>query len=189
MKSSSPPRKIIGITGAFGSGKTTAAEFFKSKGYVIVTLSSSLEKEAIQRGLPLTRQNLQDLGNEMRKLYGAGILMKKALYQNNEQKIVVDGLRNLGEVEELRQHAGSTLLAIVADRNIRFERLKKLKRRETLTQDLFNSLDLRDLGVNEKITGLQTALCIALADVYIDSNGTLEEFESDLEKFIKSYGK
>jgi dephospho-CoA kinase len=48
---------------------------------------------------------------------------------------------------------------------------------------------LRDLGVNEKITGLQTALCIALADVYIDSNGILEEFESDLEKFIKSYGK
>lgn len=180
---------IIGITGAFGSGKTTAASVFQKHGFRITTLSAQLEKEAIQRGLPLTRKTLQDLGNEMREEHGSGVLMQRALLDNKNPKLVIDGLRNIGEIEELKKNDGSVLLAIVSDKRVRFERLKKLKRREKLTWELFNKLDLRDLGVNEKITGLQTAFCIALADAYIDSNSTLEEFRDNLEKFIINYGK
>ena len=183
-------RSIIGITGAFGSGKSTAATIIESEGYKKVYLSSYLEQEAKKRKLPLTRKVLQDLGNEMRESYGAGVLVKRALKDlKSEKKIVIDGLRNLGEVEELRVEKGSVLLSIVADRQIRFERLKKLKRREKLTPKLFERLDLRDLGVNEKITGLQTAFCIALADVYIDSNSTLDVFEAKILNFLDKYGQ
>jgi dephospho-CoA kinase len=125
----------------------------------------------------------------MREKHGSGILMKKALKKYENIKIVIDGLRNVGEIEALRKENGSIVLAILADRKVRFERLKNLKRREKLTEKLFEELDLRDLGVNEKITGLQTALCIALADAYIDSNGTMKNFESDLENFLNKYGK
>ncbi|MDO8269386.1 MAG: dephospho-CoA kinase [Candidatus Levybacteria bacterium] len=183
-------RSIIGLTGAFGSGKSTAASFFESKGYRKIYLSSFLENEAINRHLRITRKNLQDLGNEMREKYGAGILMRRALESlKDEQKIVIDGLRNIGEIEELKKEKGCVLLAIVADKKVRFERLKKLKRREKLTWELFERLDLRDLGVNEKITGLQTAFCIALADAYIDSNSTIQDFEARLTKFIEIYGQ
>lgn len=183
-------RSLIGITGAFGSGKSTAASIFERYGYKKIYLSSFLEKEALQRKLPLTRKVLQDLGNEMRGEYGAGILVEKALKEfGNEEKIVIDGLRNLGEIQSLRKHKGSMILAIVADRNVRFERLKNLKRRERLTPELFEQLDLRDLGVHEKITGLQTALCIALADYYIDSNGTIRDFEEKITQFIKKNGQ
>jgi len=48
---------------------------------------------------------------------------------------------------------------------------------------------LRDLGVDEKITGLQTAICIALADVYIDSNSGIDDFKLKIEAFLKKYGK
>jgi dephospho-CoA kinase len=182
-------KKIIGITGAFGSGKTTAAEFFRNKGYTVVVLSSLLEKEAEKRNLPLTREILQDIGNEMREKYGKGILLKKALESlPDTKKIVIDGLRNLGEVEELKKQGG-ILLAIVANREVRFTRLMLLKRRERLTDKLFQMLDLRDMGVNEKITGLQTAFCIALADNYIDSNGTRDAFYEDLKNFLEKYGK
>ena len=187
MKSSKSSRRIIGITGPFGSGKTTASNVFKKFGYSVTTLSKPLEEEAVRRGLPLTRKVLQDLGNEMRAEQGSGILMKKALESNNSDKLVVDGLRNIGEIEELRKNEGSVVLAIVADKQVRFERLKKLTRRENLTPELFNKLDLRDLGVNEKMTGLQTAFCIALADFFLDSNETIGKFEADIEKFIKKY--
>lgn len=177
-------KKVIGITGAFGSGKSTAAAFFESKGYRKIHLSSTLEKEALHRDLPLTRKILQDLGNEMREKYGPGILLQRALEETKaDDYIVIDGLRNLGEIDELRKVSG-TLLAVVANKNVRFERLKKLKRREKLTWDLFNKLDLRDLGVNEKKTGLQTAFCIALADYYLDSNSTLDIFEEKLNMFL-----
>lgn len=189
MKSSDPKKRIIGITGAFGSGKTTAALFFKKRGYSVLTLSAILENEAKKRKLPLTRKVFQDLGNEMRASDGPGILMQKAIVDNNDNLLVIDGLRNIGEIEALKKHKNGILLAIVADKKIRFNRLKNLKRREKLSWYLFNQLDLRDLGVNEKITGLQTALCIALADAFIDSNGTLNEFECELDKFLIKYEK
>lgn len=187
MKSSRISKRIIGIAGAFGSGKTTAANYFLKKGYAVIALSEPLEKEAIKRKLPITRKVLQDIGNEWREKYGSGILATKALEAvKSKNKIVIDGLRNLGEVDVLRKKNG-ILLSIVADRDVRFERLRKLKRREKLTKDLFKSLDLRDLGVDEKITGLQTGLCIALADVYIDSNSDVKDFERKLDKFLAKY--
>lgn len=184
----SQQKNIIGLTGPFGSGKSTASHFLEKKGYTVIILSSFLEEEAHKRKLPLTRKVLQDIGNEWRNLYGHGFLMEKALKSTKSKKIVIDGLRNLGEVEILKKKKG-ILIAVVADRKVRFERLKKLKRREKLNKTLFEKLDLRDLGVNEKITGLQTAFCIALADVFIDSNGSIEEFKKKLEKFLKEYGK
>lgn len=179
--------RIIGITGPFGSGKTTASLFFRKKGYKIISLSSFLEEEALKRNLKLTRKNLQDLGNELREKNGPGILMEKAL-EGMKYNVVIDGIRNMAEVERLKKEEGAILLAVVADRKIRFNRLKKLKRREKLTENIFEQLDLRDLGVHEKITGLQTAFCISLADAYIDSNNSMEEFEKDLEQFLQNYG-
>lgn len=180
---------IIGITGAFGSGKSTAANFFELNGYKKIILSSFLEKEAKKRGRKkITRKILQDIGNEWRENFGKGILAKKAiefLQKENKQKAVIDGIRNIGELEVLRNKSDFILLAIVANRKIRFNRLKKLKRRENLTWELFTKLDLRDLGIGEKITGLQVAFCIALADVFVDNNGDNQEFINKLGKFLK----
>ena len=182
-------KSIIGITGAFGSGKSTAAAIIESQGYKKIYLSSFLEQEALEKALPMTRKTLQDLGNQIRERKGPGELMRMALKSvAKEERVVIDGLRNLGEVEELKKHGGY-LLAIVADRKVRYERLRVLKRRELLNQTLFRSLDLRDLGVNERITGLQTGLCIALADVFIDSNRSMGAFKKDVLKFLKEYGR
>lgn len=188
MKSLKAQRYIIGVTGPFGSGKSTAASFFESQGYKKIYLSFYLEQEAEKRGLKITRKVLQDIGNELREKFGNGYLMKKALSSlKDEKKVVIDGIRNLGEIEEIRKYKNSLVVAIIANRDVRLKRLKKLKRREKLTKDLFDSLDSRDLGVGEKMTGLQGAFCLALADVFIDSNGDLKAFNSKLKKFLKEY--
>ena len=180
----------IGITGAFGSGKSTAAAFFEEKGFTKIALSSFLEIEAKKRGVrKITRKILQDIGNEWREKFGPGILAKKAnayLKSKKAEKAVIDGVRNLGEVREFRKNGNFILVAVVADRKVRFERLKSLKRREKLTWDLFEELDKRDIGVAEKQTGLQVAFCIAESDVFVDSNGGIEEFRSKLKKFLKN---
>lgn len=180
---------IVGITGAFGSGKSTAADFFELKGYKKISLVCFLEEEAKKRDFKkITRKILQDLGNEWRKKYGAGILAKKALTllkQNNVKKAVIDGFRNIREIEEFHKNSKFTLLGIMADRKIRFERLTKLKKRESLTWDLFTKLDYRDLGIGEEKTGLQVAICLALSDVFIENNGSEIEFKGKLEKFLE----
>jgi len=182
------PKYIIGLTGPFGSGKSTAASFFKSKGYEVAILSKPLEEEAVRRNLPITRKNLQDIGNEWRKKFGSGILVKKAIEGLFEKdKVVIDGLRNIGEINEIRQYKNSLIIAVIADRKVRLNRLKNLKRREKLTKALFDQLDSRDLGIGEKDTGLQVAFCIALADRFIDSNAGLSEFKNKLEKLLDKY--
>src|SRR3989344_979816 len=139
---------IIGITGAFGSGKSTAARFFEEKGFAKIVLSSFLEEEAKKRGIrKITRKILQDIGNKLREKYGSGILAMKAdgfLKSQMIKKGVIDGIRNLGEVEEFKKSNNFILVAIVANRRIRFDRLKVLNRREELTWDIFEKLDKRD---------------------------------------------
>lgn len=181
-------KQIIGITGAFGSGKSTAASYLQSKGFRKISLSSYLEKEARQRGVAkVTRKILQDIGNEWRKKYGSGVLARKALESADvkwTEKIVIDGLRNPGEVEELRKNIGFSLLGIVSDRTVRFERLNNLGRREKLTPELFEKLDRRDLGRGQKQAGLRVAECIAMSDYFIENNDTMKKFKEKLNKFL-----
>lgn len=181
---------LIGVTGTFGSGKSTAADFFESRGFKRIVLSSFLEEEVIKRGVAkITRKILQDIGNEWRKKYGVSILATKAqahLQKESIQRAVIDGVRNVGEIDEFKKDQRFVLLAIVADRKVRFERLIKLKRREQLTWEIFTKLDRRDLGLGQKKTGLHVAECIALADYFIDNNHGIDEFYKKLEKFIKS---
>lgn len=180
---------IIGITGAFGSGKSTASSFFSKKGFQDIALSSFLEEEAHRRGESrVTRKILQDIGNEWREMFGKGILAEKALeIVETGQNIVVDGIRNIGEVEKFRQTGTFLLLAIVSDRDKRFERLKAMRRREDLTWELFEKLDYRDLGIEQEDKGLQVASCIALADKFIENNTTFENFIERLEQLTAMF--
>ncbi len=179
----------IGITGGFGSGKSTASDFLESLGFVKISLVQFLEEELINRGeRNITRKMLQDLGNEWRKNFGRGILSKKALVLIKEKKIkkaVIDGFRNIGEIEEFKKEENFTLIGIVVNRDVRFKRLEKLKRREKLTWKLFNQLDSRDLGVREGNEGLQVALCLALSDIFIENNSGLLELKKKIRKTVK----
>lgn len=180
---------VIGITGLFGSGKTTAASFFENHGYRKIVLSSFLEEEAKLRGKKkITRKLLQDIGNEWREKYGRDVLVKKALESIHDAsgKFVIDGVRNVGEIEALKKSTDFKLLAIIADRPIRFTRLKKIKRREDLTPELFFKLDKRDFGLGQKNTGLQVAFCVSLADHFILNNSTLEQFNEKLNHILNT---
>lgn len=179
---------IIGITGAFGSGKSTAADFLEKLGFIKISLAQFLEEELKNRKISgITRKLLQDLGNEWREKFGSEILAKKALSliaKKAIKKVVVEGFRNKSEIEEFRKLENFKLIGIVANRKNRFERLEKLNRREKLTWDLFNELDNRDLGIGENDNGLQVAICLALSDIFIENNRGLDELKNKIQNII-----
>ncbi len=179
--------KIIGITGKFGGGKSTAAAFFALRGFDKIILSDFLEKEAVERGLPITRKVLQDIGNAWREKFGSHILAEKSIKEIKDkklEKIVIDGIRNVSEINYFRKNENFILLAIGSSRKNRFERLQKVKRREEMTWELFEKLDDRDSGIGEKETGLQVEECMKLADYSIQNDGTEDEFKDNLEKLL-----
>lgn len=180
---------LLGITGAFGSGKSTASTFFATHGFTKIRLSQFLEEEISKEFAgTITRKMLQDKGNELREKHGAGVLAKRALdyiAEGKLERVVIDGLRNMEEVEVLCTNPNFLLLALVANRDVRLKRLQENPRREALDMQTFAKLDYRDLGVGEKNTGLQTGMCIALADVYVENNGNETELKKRLAPYLE----
>lgn len=167
---------VIGLTGPFGSGCSTAAHLLsksKQAPHTVVRLSDVLRRLA---GNPAAgRKELQDRGNELRQTEGNEALVVRGLGELFEdgsqppQRVVIDGIRNLGEVRWLQRALGDrfALFAITADTD---ERYKRSQEQIPSVAD-FYELDLRDQGESAE-SGQQVSLCVDYADVLIP-NGHL----------------
>jgi uncharacterized protein YprB with RNaseH-like and TPR domain/predicted nuclease with RNAse H fold/dephospho-CoA kinase len=87
-------RKVIGFSGAIGSGKTTASMSLQSNGFIYTRFSLILADILRERGLVTNRQNLQELGRDVNVNLGQRWLCKQLTKQLPEMgNIVIDGLR------------------------------------------------------------------------------------------------
>lgn len=181
--------KVIGLTGTVSCGKETIVEILKRKFSAYhVRLSDIIRTEMEKKKHNFNRMTLQDMGNEMRKKYGTHILAMLAIeYLNKDKKIIIDGIRNPGEVEYLRKKYGKdfVLIAVDAPQQLRFERmLKRTKKTDPKTFDEFVVLDRRDQGEGEPEHGQQTKRCIEKADFVIVNDGSVEQLEAKVNEII-----
>lgn len=173
---------LIGLTGTNGSGKGEAARFFQEHGYAYFSLSDEIRNELAGEGRTLSRNNLIQKGNQLRNDHGPDVLARRVM-ERVESDAVIDSIRNLKEVDYLRQQPGFVLLAFDADPEIRFRRVQKRGRLESASSlDQFIRKEQEEMTENE--TGQQLALCIAAADFRIINNGSLAELHRRLEKFL-----
>ena len=178
---------IIGLTGKNAAGKGELAIHLKSKGFVYFSLSDALRDEATKQGLDHSRDTLIRLGTEMREKHGNGILAERIneKIKHNKGNFVVDSIRNPGEIEELRKNDGFILIGVHTDAKIRFERLMKRGRvGDSRTFEEFMEHEKKE--DNDSGSGQQLGKCIELADKIINSNGTIEEANKDLDLYMNS---
>ena len=179
---------IIGLTGRIAGGKGVASDFFKENGFEYLSLSNEVREEANKRGLPLERKSLQDLGNLMRKEEGSSVLAKRVINKiNNKKNYVIDGIRNSGEVEELRKVFKNKfiLISIDADLKIRWRNAQnRAKESDPKTFEEFLKADKRDFEENSD-NGQQVKKCMSMADYYLLNNGTIQELIAQLELVYK----
>ncbi|MBU5537594.1 MAG: AAA family ATPase [Candidatus Aenigmatarchaeota archaeon] len=185
--------KIIGLTGTIGSGKDVAREILEKKfNTVSVKLSDLLDYSSLKkRGINITRKIQQDLGDQLRQKYGTHVLAKIAIefMKKNDNVKIIDGIRNPGEVDFLRQKFGEDfkLIAIDAPQQIRFERIVKRNRpTDPKNWEEFVAADERDQGKNQPEYGQQVKKCIEMSDVVIQNDGSLEEFTKKVEDAVKN---
>lgn len=184
---------IIGLTGTLAAGKGTLAEFLKEEGFVYLSLSDELRQIAKENKTELTRKNLQDLGNRLRREEGSGILGQLVYDKIKNQyysKAIVDGIRNPAEIKTLRALDDYFLVSVDAPLESRFERMKKRNREsDPKTLEEFLLVDNRDKGIGEKETGQGVAKCMEQADFALYNDGSLEEMQKkvkDLYRKIES---
>lgn len=186
--------KVIGLTGTIGSGKDVVREILEKKFNTVSVKLSDLLDQAIlkKKGIATTREIQQDSGDQLRKQYGNHILAKIAvefMKKNNDMK-VIDGIRNPGEVDFLRQQFGEDfkLIAVDAPQQVRFERVVKRNRDiDPKTWEEFVVADERDQGKEQPEYGQQVRKCIEMADVVLQNDGSLEEFQKKVEDVIREF--
>src|SRR3972149_6294372 len=141
--------KVIGLTGTMGSGKDTVKDFLVQKlSATYIALSDVIRAEVEKRKGSLDRTTLQDMGNEMRKKYGAQILAMLAVeyLSRNKKFVVIDGIRNPEEADYLKKKFNNDfkLIAVDAPQKLRFERMQKRpNRNDPKTWEEFVAVDNR----------------------------------------------
>src|SRR5262245_50607987 len=107
---------IFGITGTLGAGKGTVVEYLLNKGFQHYSVRAYISEEIVRRGLPVNRDNMFVVGNDLRMKNGpayiAQELYKKAV--QNGKDSVIESIRTLGEVEALRKTPNFYLMAVDA---------------------------------------------------------------------------
>ena len=85
---------IIGLTGSIAAGKETLTRFLRKKGFKYFITSDLLKEKLEKRGVEITRESMQDLGDELREKHGAEVLMKMLLNKievNEVEPVVAKG--------------------------------------------------------------------------------------------------
>jgi len=176
---------IMGITGRIASGKGIVRAYFEEKGFKYASVSPVVRAEAEKRGIPLERSKLQDLGNEVRAEEGGGVWMRRLIEEMDlDENQIIDGIRNPGEVVELRKlylkKLAFYLFSVDAPQLIRYQRMLGRERpSDPKTWEEFLKVDERDYreldaSGQPNPFGQQVGLCMQMADYKFTNDCTVE---------------
>ena len=182
---------IIGLTGRIAAGKGVIKDFLLTKGFYYYTVSQIIREEAARLGIPIKRKELQDLGNAIRNKEGGGAWMKRIIEKmDKKEKYVIDGIRNGGEIEELKKLGNFVLISVDAPQELRFERvLKRDKDSDPKDWKGFLEMDNRDFEEEDPL-GQQVGKCMEMANFSLVNDSTFEDFEMKIKEVcdeIKCY--
>uniref|UniRef100_A0A7C4FEB8 Flagellar hook-basal body complex protein FliE n=1 Tax=Thermofilum pendens TaxID=2269 RepID=A0A7C4FEB8_THEPE len=175
---------VVLVTGMPGSGKSVVSEAAKRVGYSVVRMGDVVREIAAELGRQATDESLGDVALCIRAEHGmdvvARLTLHKACMDYRNTPIVVEGVRNLEELEFFKNHALKCyLVAVHASPQTRFSRLSTRGRSDDpRSWEDFVRRDLRELKM-----GLGSV--IALADVVLINEGkTLEQFVEEAAKVL-----
>ncbi len=186
-------RIVIGLVGPMVSGKGDVAAHLKSLGFHYDSLSDRCREEADARGIPRTRKNLQDVGNDLRETFGLQVLAERTveILREVDGYIVIDGVRNPGEIAYLRNELDAMIIGIDAPVELRLKwYLERAAKRgeDFASEDEFHKNNNRDFGIGEPEGGQQVGKCLAMSDFVLVNDGTKEQlFETMEHLLIKEY--
>jgi dephospho-CoA kinase len=179
---------ILGITGTIGAGKgTVVSHLVEHRGFHHISARAIWTDELNQRGLPVDRDHMTVLANELRAEHGPAFFVEQALTRCVEGiPCVIESIRTIAEAELLAQRGG-VLLAIDADKQVRYERIhSRGTSLDDVTYEDFVRQEETEMS-NDDPNKQNLAAVMQLADHTIRNNNDMEALRADIEAFLDIY--
>ena len=176
--------KIIAFTGMPFSGKSEAVTIAKKQNIPVIRMGDMIWEETKKRGLELNDENVGTIATIMRKEYGQDIWAQKTYEKiktmNISGKIVIDGIRNIEEIDFFEKKLGKDfiLIAVEVPDDLRYKRAMNRGRKD-------DSRDIEKIKERDKREikwGLDKV--IESADIKISNEHSIENFHKKIKEIF-----
>ncbi len=180
---------IVWITWTVWAGKWTVVDYLvKEKWYTHYSVRSFLEEELDRRWLEHTRDEMRILADGLRKehwpSYVIDQMYKKAV--KNWTNAIIESIRNIWEIDKLRQYENFFLLWVDADRKTRYERVfERWNSTDNVTFDEFVAQEDKEIHTTNPYE-MNLVGCLALADEVVMNDGTVEQLYMEIERIFSN---
>ncbi len=178
---------IIGITGNYASGKDTAAEILQKMNFFHLSFSDLLREELKRRKQAITRDNLIEIGNELRTKHGANILAQLALAKLLDgENYVFTSVRNPAEVELLQQRKDFVLINVTAPESVRLKRILR-RHRENDPKTLKELREKEKLENTNHENSQQLGKVAKMAKIILINDSSVESLGKKINRLVQDW--
>lgn len=174
--------KLIITTGMPGAGKEEFLLAASGSGIPFLRMGDIVREFHAKRSDEDKDLSVGQLANLDRQRYGFDIWAKRAMEKMHGDIFMIDGCRSMDEVRAYRNITDDVnIVAIYASPKTRYDRLVKRGREDApKNMEEFHERDNRELG-----WGLGETM--ALADVMIINESSLDEFKDNVRKLMEEF--
>lgn len=180
------PLTIIGLAGLSNAGKSLIRDYMKRKDFLVFSLGDYIRKELDSRNLEHSYENMRRIARKYAPKEN-NILIDKFINDIRDTKIenkliILDGIKNISEVEYLEKYYEVVTIAILASRQTRYIRSKMRGRPDDDSYKNFLKRDTEEIHYG-------SGEAILLSDHFLINEGTIEELKKNFDAIFSKIQK
>lgn len=180
---------LIGITGSFGAGKGFVSDYLVSKkGFTHLSARAFITEEIKRRGLPIDRDRMAVVANDLRKTNGPTYIFEQLVKQAKEHggDSVVESVRAVAEARYIKDQGG-LVLGIDADPEVRYARtVKRGSETDQVSFAKWHAQELKESNTDDP-TKQDIFGALKESDYIIMNSGSVSALKKEIDIFIQKY--
>jgi dephospho-CoA kinase len=180
--------KIIWITGPQAAWKWEIVNYLtEKKWFSHYSVRWFLTQEIEKRWLPLDRDSMREVANDLRANYWPSYITDQLFLQAQKdgKDAIIESIRAIWEVESLKKNSDFILLAVNANQKLRFERaIARKSASDFVSFEKFQEQERLE-SENSDPSKQNINACINMADFVVNNDWDIEELHKQLDEIIK----
>ncbi len=176
--------RIVAITGNPASGKDTIADYLVEKGFTKIVGGDIIRKVMVSQGIPVDRQHIHDFFLQERRQTGNSYPMDVVIDLIKGDSVIC-GIRNLSQLNKLREKFGDNLKLISVDApiEIRYKRaLERKTARDTISFEDFKKQE--DQERDDHLGSFEVDLVMEKADFKIINDSDMISLYKKIDEIL-----